>query len=90
MEGGRLIGEGTYGCVFQPPLLCKKKQILKSKVGKLTSEEDMIREVTAAKVLSKIKETKYYFLLTVLNRICGYLTIILLSKKIIKHYYFSL
>jgi hypothetical protein len=45
MEGGRLIGEGTYGCVFQPPLLCKKKQIPKSKVGKLTLQEDMNREI---------------------------------------------
>lgn len=63
MEGGRLIGEGTYGCVFQPPLLCKKKQIPKSKVGKLTLEDDMNREITAQKVLSKVKEAKHYFLL---------------------------
>lgn len=63
MEGGRLIGEGTYGCVFQPPLLCKKKQIPKSKVGKLTLDDDMSREITAQKVLSKINEAKYYFLL---------------------------
>ena len=62
MEGGKLIGQGTYGCVFQPSLLCKKKQISKSKVGKITDVEDTDRELHAASILNKIKEHKDYFL----------------------------
>ena len=44
MYGGKIIGQGTYGCVFSPPLQCKKKVIPKSKVGKITSESDNISE----------------------------------------------
>ena len=64
MEGGRLIGQGTYGCVFNPPLLCKRKQMSKGKVGKITVQEDLEKEINASKILSKIKEAKDYFILT--------------------------
>ena len=47
MEGGRILGQGAYGCVFTPPLLCKKKDVVKDKVGKLTSEKDAYREYNA-------------------------------------------
>ena len=63
MQGGRLIGQGSYGCVFNPPLLCKKKQMEKGKVGKVTREEDVLREIHAYNVLNKIKEAKDYFIL---------------------------
>lgn len=63
MYGGKIIGQGTYGCVFSPPLQCKKKVIPKSKVGKLTSESDTVVELEAYKVLSKIDDYKSYFLL---------------------------
>ena len=64
MEGGRLIGQGTYGCVFNPPLLCKRKQMSKGKVGKITIQEDLEKEINASKILSKIKEANNYFILT--------------------------
>jgi serine/threonine protein kinase len=63
MTGGKIVGQGTYGCVFQPPLLCKKKKIPRSKVGKLTSERDIKPELDAYDTLSKIKDYQYYFLL---------------------------
>lgn len=63
MNGGKIIGQGTYGCVFSPPLLCKKKMIPKSKVGKLASETDTQTELEAYKVLNKIHDYKSYFLL---------------------------
>jgi hypothetical protein len=63
MIGGKLIGQGTYGCVFQPPLVCKKKQLPKSMVGKITAEQDFDVEMKAKKILSGIKEYKDYFLL---------------------------
>ena len=62
MIGGKIIGQGTYGCVFNPPLLCKKK-VLKDGVGKVTDTDDLLREMKAAKVLGKIVNYKYYFIL---------------------------
>jgi len=63
MEGGKLIGQGTYGCIFDPPLLCKKKQFTKGDIGKLTVESDLEREKFAYKVLQGIDEAKKYFIL---------------------------
>lgn len=33
--GGKYIGQGTYGCVFSPPLLCKNDKARKTGVGKM-------------------------------------------------------
>ena len=63
MIGGKIVGQGTYGCVFNPPLLCKKKQILKQSVGKITDNEDYVREVNTYKILNKIPEAKNYIVL---------------------------
>lgn len=63
MEGGKLLGKGTYGCVFNPPLLCKKKQMPKGSVGKITLDEYFEREKKAYKVLHSIKEGNRYFIL---------------------------
>jgi serine/threonine protein kinase len=63
MEGGKLIGKGTYGCIFDPPLLCKKKQFTKGDIGKVTVVEDLEREKTAYKVLKSIEEANQYFIL---------------------------
>jgi len=63
MEGGKLIGKGTYGCIFDPPLLCKKKQFDKGDIGKLSTTEDLERESNAFKVLQGIKESSQYFIL---------------------------
>lgn len=62
LEGGSLLGKGTYGCVFDPPLRCRhngsshpkvggKKQKL---VGKITPPEDYAIEVVAARTLGKL------------------------------------
>jgi serine/threonine protein kinase len=63
MKGGKLIGQGTYGCVFDPPLLCKKKQFPKGDIGKITLEEDLEREKHAFKILNSIEEIKDYLIL---------------------------
>jgi serine/threonine protein kinase len=63
MEGGKLIGQGTYGCIFDPPLLCKKKQFTKGDIGKLTTSDDLEREKNAYKILQSIEESKNYFIL---------------------------
>lgn len=63
MEGGKLIGQGTYGCIFDPPLLCKKKQFTKGDIAKLTTNDDLEREKNAYKMLQGIEESKDYFIL---------------------------
>ena len=63
LSGGKIIGQGTFGCVFQPPLVCKKKQIPNTMVGKITSERDETNESIAYKVLSKIHDSQYYFII---------------------------
>jgi serine/threonine protein kinase len=72
MEGGRLLDQGTYGCVFDPPLLCKDayhRRLQKAKqargryVGKITQAIDIRSEVTAAKHLASVPNyTQYYAL----------------------------
>ena len=57
MEGGKLIGQATYGCVFNPPLLCRKRSFSKTSVGKITQSHDAARETKATEILTKIKES---------------------------------
>ena len=36
MEGGRLIGEGTYGCVHKPSLKCANEKKIKTYQNKIS------------------------------------------------------
>ena len=64
MEGGRLIGQGSYGCAFIPPLLCKgKKQTRAGKVGKITDEEEAKHEIFIANRLRNVPLVRNYILL---------------------------
>jgi len=48
-EGGKIIGQGSYGCVFSSPLLCKNKAaISKGRLGKISEVGDIKREIQAA------------------------------------------
>jgi hypothetical protein len=61
--GGKLRGQGTYGCVFQPPLLCRGKGSPgPNKVGKITMPADAANELEIAKILSTLKDAKRYTL----------------------------
>lgn len=68
-NGGKLLGEGVYGCAFDPPLRCDKvKQgILKDKsthrVGKVTSVAAAQKEFTMTQVLAKQPNAEKYFVL---------------------------
>jgi serine/threonine protein kinase len=57
LRGGALLGSGTYGCIFQPPLICKDEgqTLKKSKLGKITGPDDFVIEFTAAKILGPLK-----------------------------------
>jgi serine/threonine protein kinase len=71
MEGGALLGQGTYGCVFTPPLRCINKVSYKSQkgdVGKITATNDIINEITASKVLGNAMTE--HFILPNANSVC--------------------
>lgn len=67
MEGGRIRGQGTYGCIFQPALKCRGNKIKNSNssmVGKITSKQDAKNELEIAKVLGSIENSSNYVVLT--------------------------
>lgn len=57
MKGGFLRGQGTYGCVFQPTLLCRGSKNPKDadKVGKITSYQDAKNELEFGKYLHTVE-----------------------------------
>jgi len=62
--GGRIRGQGTYGCVFQPKLKCKGSNSTdkrnKSVVGKITMPQDAENELMIASYLESIPDAKHY------------------------------
>jgi serine/threonine protein kinase len=57
LRGGSLLGAGSYGCVFQPPLLCKGETIQKRKkglLGKISEPIDFVIEAEAAATLGPL------------------------------------
>jgi len=74
MFGGRILGKGTYGCVYQPALKCRKKRGKsgvdssdKSLVGKITSKVDSENELRVAKFLNKIPSSSTYTIISELS-----------------------
>lgn len=75
MSGGRQLGEGGYGCVFDPPLICRGKKTpvggwKTGRLGKLCVDEDARNELLAAKLFINKPESKKYFLLPILETVC--------------------
>ena len=67
MIGGRIRGQGTYGCIFQPALECrgkKMKHLNSTMVGKITSKKDAKNELEIAEVLRKLPDSSNYVILT--------------------------
>jgi len=84
MQGGAIIGQGHYGCVFDPPLLCenaieKKKGRQQRMVGKLSDESDVKDELLAATILSEIHNSENYFLLPDVDSYCD--NVVTLDKQ---------
>jgi len=72
-EGGKIIGQGTYGCVFSPPLLCQNRDGLKkghaNRLGKISHATDITREVEAAVNLQG-KPFSHFFILPDTASLC--------------------
>ena len=74
MLGGRILGKGTYGCIYQPILKCRKKKGKdlkqsndKSIVGKITSKYDAQNELTVARILKKLPGSSNYTVISELE-----------------------
>ena len=66
MYGGRIRGQGTYGCVFQPALKCSNNDRTvsdPSKLGKITAAIDAKNEIRAAEVLRSLPNASDYVVL---------------------------
>lgn len=60
-KGGKLLGEGTYGCVFYPPIKCDGETRRKSGVGKIVKNlHNANDEIKIAKQLLKMDPTGKY------------------------------
>ena len=57
-----IVGEGSFGCVLKPSLLCADKKIsYKNKISKLMLTKDAIEELKEYVLISKVdKQQKYY------------------------------
>ncbi len=65
MDGGALIAQGAYGCVFDEPLECKRKskKDKSTKVAKLTEDIDAEQEISIGNLLRKSPLADNYFIL---------------------------
>jgi serine/threonine protein kinase len=60
MDGGKLLGYGTYGCIFYPAIKCKSNEKKKG-VGKVFSDEDELQvEYEIGKQLQHIDKNGKY------------------------------
>ncbi len=64
MEGGALIAQGAYGCVFDKPLHCKRKGKKEkiTKIAKLTEDIDAEQEISIGKLVRKTPLYENYFI----------------------------
>jgi len=60
MSSSKVIGNGTFGCVFKPALTCKNNRInTTGKVGKVVYDiDDYNDEVKIGEILEKLRENK--------------------------------
>ena len=58
IKGGKVIGVGSYGCVFQPPLPCKEgKQPSDDMVSKLMETDDANKEMSEiSKITNRLRD----------------------------------
>lgn len=83
-SGGKLLGKGYYGCIFQPPLLCKNKPARApqpGKLGKLTEMQDAAQELYAAALFEKRAGAEKYLVLPQRKTLCEPLPIAQQSEK---------
>lgn len=56
----KIVGEGTYGCVVEPALECKKPENYENKVSKVMRKNDAIEELKEYELLKSIPDIDKY------------------------------
>jgi len=74
-QGGSLLGQGLYGCIFTPPLVCRNEKEVrgnnkKQSLGKLSEAGDVESEIDIALIFKNKPEAKKYFILPDLTSVC--------------------
>ena len=78
------VGEGTYGCVYNPSLQCNselKKYNYKNRVSKVMTKRDALNEMKEYKNINKIKDLDKYAITTPIHCIPKYDEILQKSLK---------
>jgi len=75
-RGGKMLAQGHYGCIFDPPLICRGEKkprggYRKGKLGKLTEISDIKNEIMAAELFKGKPEARKYFILPELDTLCS-------------------
>jgi serine/threonine protein kinase len=62
MSVPEVIGEGAYGCVHKPSLLCKNKNIsYKNKISKIMLSKEAVKELKEYALISRIDKNNEYY-----------------------------
>ena len=69
-KGGKVLGQGGYGCVIDPPIMCSSKLNKLNKVSKLINltnasqekHDEAINEYESGKIFTKVDPNNMYFL----------------------------
>jgi len=74
-RGGKMLAQGHYGCVFDPPLICRGEKgprgdRKKGTIGKLSEIGDIKNELMAAEIFKDKPDAKKYFILPDLSTVC--------------------
>jgi hypothetical protein len=81
-EGGKLLDKGVYGCIFQPPLACRKRKGAAAraaapakggprKLGKLTFSWSVEQEMAVANYFHGNPDAGRYMILPELDTLCA-------------------
>ena len=61
LDAGAFLGKGTYGCVFDPPLLCKNESMRRKGVGKIfVNKSNFLDEKKHLNTIATIDKDKKY------------------------------
>ena len=69
MKAGELVGQGAYGCIFRPSLLCEGEAApVENTISKFLTEDSAETEMILQPILKEIDPTQQYFIYP--DRIC--------------------
>jgi len=80
--GGHFVNQGSYGCIFSPPLKCKSRLPVAAtaskkgakqhsdNIAKISKSSHIVQELYAAKFFENAALAKKYFILAKLDTIC--------------------